>query len=132
MKPQPTLVGLSLISILLLSLHLTDDILYANGGMGVRGLANLATVLILATWLYATIGLADHRSGKVLMLLGALLGAAMPVIHMTGTGGIVGADAAGSTRAFFFVWTTLAVGATSVVAGALAIRALVRGDAPAR
>lgn len=126
MRQSTVLTVSSLLSILLMTLHLTDDTLHVNGGMDQRGPANLATVLILVAWLHGTAALAGRRSGYVIMLLGGLLGAAMPVIHMMGTGGIVGAQAAGTTRAFFFVWITLAVGVTSTFTAILASLALVR------
>lgn len=126
MRRSTVLTITSLVSLLLMTLHLTDDTLHVNGGMGQRGPANIATVLILVAWLSGTVALAGRRSGYVIMLLGGILGAAMPVIHMTGTGGIVGAQAAGTTRAFFFVWATLAVGVASTFTAILAARELVR------
>ncbi len=110
-----------------MTLHLADDARISNGGMGARGPANIATVLVLLVWLIGTLLLAERKSGQVIMLLRALLGFAMPVIHRAGTGGIVGASMAGTTRAFYFVWVTLLVGViSSGFAGILAARALLR------
>jgi uncharacterized membrane protein YjgN (DUF898 family) len=96
----------------------TDDI--------VRGLSparadNVFGVVIFVVWLVGTLALAERRSGYVIMLLGGLFAAAMPVLHMTGAryGAI-----AQSSGGFFFVWTLLAVGVTGTFAVILSARAL--------
>src|SRR5881275_3579379 len=80
MKPAVMLTIASLLSILLLTLHITDDI--------VRGISKAepsnTALLILAVFLYGTLVLAERRSGHVIMLLVGLFAAAMPVIHMRG------------------------------------------------
>src|SRR5215470_13142147 len=98
MKPNAMLVITSLLSILLLTLHVTDDI--------VRGIskpepANTA-LFVLAVLVYGTLALSERRSGHVIMLLIGLFAAAMPVVHMRGTHY---PDIARSAGGFFFVWT---------------------------
>src|SRR5579864_1293254 len=73
----------SLLSILFLTFHLTDDIVR---GMEPGGLSNFTGVLILVVWLYGTLVLAERRLGYVILLLGSLLGSGVPVIHMMGKG----------------------------------------------
>ena len=103
MKQNAVLVVTSLLSILLLTLHVTDDI--------VRGISKAepsnAALLVLVVFLYGTLVLADRRSGYVIMLLVGLFAAAMPVIHMRGAHY---AEIAKSTGGFFFVWTLWALG----------------------
>src|SRR4029079_9858561 len=91
-------------------------------GMEPGGLSNLVGgVLILVVWLYGTLALAERRSGYVILLLGSLLGAGIPVIHMKGAGvGVI----AKSSGGFFFVWTLLALGVTSVFSLILSARGL--------
>jgi hypothetical protein len=48
-----------------------------------------------------TLVLAERRSGYVIMLLGSLLGLAVPVLHMTGKG--VGGEIAQSRGVFFLI-----------------------------
>jgi hypothetical protein len=63
------------------------------------------------------------------MLLGGLLAALMPAIHMRGTGAFVK-----SGGAFFFIWTLFALGATgtlSVILAAQGLRRRRRGASPA-
>jgi hypothetical protein len=77
MKHPLMLTLASLLSILLSTLHLTDDIVR---GTGPGGLNILIGVLILVVWLYGTLVLAERRSGYVITLLGSLLGSGVPVI----------------------------------------------------
>jgi hypothetical protein len=118
MKHDAPLTITSLLSILLMTAHITDDI--------VRGISparadNIGAVVIFVVWLVGTLMLAGRRSGYVIMLLGGLFAAAMPVLHMTGRG--YGAIAR-SSGGFFFVWTVLAVGITGTFAFILSARAL--------
>ena len=103
MKRSVMLTITSLLSILLLTLHVTDDI--------VRGISNAepsnTALLVLAVFLYGTLVLAEQRSGHVIMLLVGLFAAAMPVMHMRGAHY---GEIAKSPGGFFFVWTLWALG----------------------
>ena len=103
MKPHAVLVATSLLSILFLTLHVTDDI--------VRGISKAepsnTALLVLVVFLYGTLVLAERRSGYVIMLLVGLFAAAMPVIHMRGAHY---GEIAKSPGGFFFVWTLWALG----------------------
>ena len=103
MKQSAILVVTSLLSILLLTLHITDDI--------VRGISKAEpsdiALLVLVVLLYGTLVLGERRSGHVIMLLVGVFAAAMPVIHMMGAHY---AEIARSTGGFFSVWTLWALG----------------------
>lgn len=71
MKLTLVLTVTSLLSILLMSFHLTDDIVR---GMEPGDVSTLRGVLILVVWLYGTLGLVERPSGYVIMLLGSILG----------------------------------------------------------
>ncbi len=103
MKHTIILTTTSLVSILLLTLHITDDIVR---GISKAESSNTALV-VLAVLLYATLALAERLSGHVIMLIVGLLAAAMPVMHM---GGAHYPDIAKSPGGFFFVWTLWALG----------------------
>ena len=118
MKHNVTLTIASLLSILFTTFHLADDIVR---GMEPGTLSDLVAVPILVVWLYGTLVLAERRSGYVIILLGSLLGMVVPVIHMRGAG--VGAIAK-SRGAFFFIWTLLALGVTSLFSVILSVRGL--------
>jgi hypothetical protein len=103
MKHHVTLTITSLLSILLLTLHVTDDI--------VRGISKAESsntaLLVLVVLLYGTLILAERRSGHIIMLLVGLFAAGMPVIHMRGAHY---GEIARSVGGFFFVWTLWALG----------------------
>src|SRR3954453_18558131 len=126
MKPNPILVVTSRLSILLLTLHITDDI--------VRGISKAESsntaLIVLVVLLYGTLVLAEQRSGHVIMLLVGLLAAAMPVMHMRGAHY---GEIAKSTGGFFFVWTLWALGGLGGVTFILSARGLWgRGRSQAR
>jgi hypothetical protein len=118
MKHTVMLPIASLLSLLLLTFHQTDDILR---GMSPGGLLNLVGILIMVVWLYGTLVLAGRRSGYVIVLLLSLLGSGIPVIHLRGTG--VG-PASVRSNGFFFIWTLLAIGATSLFSAILSVHGL--------
>jgi hypothetical protein len=80
MKHNVMLTVASLLSILLLTLHITDDIVR---GISKAEPSNIA-LAVLVVLLYGTLVLAERRSGYVIMLLVGLFAAGMPVIHMGG------------------------------------------------
>src|SRR6516162_1009282 len=119
MKQNVMLTIASLLSILFVTFHLTDDIVR---GMQPGTLSDLIVLPILVVWLHGTLVLAGKGSGYVIILLGSLLGLVVPVIHMKGTG--VGGAIARSSGAFFFIWTLLALGVTALFSVILSGREL--------
>ena len=117
MKQPAILTTTSLFSILLLTLHITDDIVR---GISKAESSNIA-LLILAVLLYGTLVLSERRSGHVIMLLVGLLAAATPVMHMRGAHY---AEIAKSPGGFFFVWTLWALGGLGGFTFILAARGL--------
>jgi hypothetical protein len=117
MRPNAVLVVTSLLSILLLTLHITDDI--------VRGISKAESsntaLIVLVVWLYGTLVLAERRSGHVIMLVVGFLAAAMPVMHMRGAHY---GEIARSAGGFFFVWTLWALGGLGGLAFVLSARGL--------
>ncbi len=112
MKRNLVLPVTSLLSILLASFHLVDDIVYGSE----KGVAsNLLIVAILAVWLYGTLMLAERRAGLIIMLLGALAGLTIFLTHVTGTGGLAGIEIGKLSGAFFFVWTLVALAVVSLL-----------------
>ncbi len=127
MKQNVILIITSLLSILFMSFHLTGDIIL---GMEKGGAFDLVAVPILVIWLYGTLVLAERRSGYVIILVGSLLGLLAPILHMTGSG--VGGEIAKSRGAFFFIWTLIALGVTSLFSVVLSISGLWRLQRSAR
>jgi hypothetical protein len=119
MKQHATLVLMSLISIVLLTLHVTDDI--------IRGISKAessnAALIALVFFLYGTLVLPGQLSGYVLTLLVGVLAAAMPAIPMRGAHY---GEIARSAGGFFFVWTLWALGGTGGLTLILSARGLWR------
>jgi hypothetical protein len=117
MKESTIVVVTSLLSILLLTLHVSDDI--------VRGISKAepsnTALIVLAVMLYGPLVLAGRRSGYVVMLFVGLFAAAMPVIHMRGAHYPEIAKSAGG---FFFVWTLWALGGLGGLTFILSARGL--------
>jgi hypothetical protein len=107
----------SLLSLLLLTLHVTDDIVR---GISKAESSNTALV-VLVVLLYGTLVLAERRWGHVIMFVVGLFAAAIPVMHMRGAHYPA---IAASSGGFFFVWTLWALGALGGVTMILAVRGL--------
>jgi hypothetical protein len=119
MKNNLMLTIASLLSILLGTFHLADDI---NRGMSPGGLPNLIAVVICVVWLYGTLVLAGRRSGYIIILIASLLLLGVPVIHMRGVGIGFGTTRSGG---FFFIWTLLVLGVTALFSVILSVRGLI-------
>ena len=124
MKQNVTLTVASLLSVLFMTLHTTDDIVR---GMEPGTLFDLIVLPILAVQLYGTLVLAGKRSGYVILLLVSLLELVVPVVHMKGAG--VGGAIATSNGGYFFIWTLLALGLTALFCVMLSARGLWRSNA---
>jgi hypothetical protein len=121
MKRTIVLTSMSLLSILLLSLHLADDIVY---GTDKSAASNVIVAAVLVIWLYGTLVLGERRSGYAIMLLGSLLGMVVFTVHVSRAGGLSAGTLAESSGAFFFVWTLLALAVTSIFSAILAVHGL--------
>ena len=131
MKNKLMLTTTSLLSILLMTFHLTQDTLHASyaraGTAEARGSALMVGVPILVGWLWGTLLLAERRSGYIIMLVGSVVALGMPIIHVAlawGRESLVRSEFARTGWAFFFVWTLFALGMTGLFTFILAVRGL--------
>ena len=115
-KENVLLPVLSLLSLLLFTIHVTDDIVRGADAWGPQSLFG---VLMMSVWLYGALVLPERRSGRIIMLLGGILAAGMPVVHRNWSH-------TKSDGAFLFLWTLWAIGATGSVSLVLAARGLLR------
>src|SRR5260370_35544440 len=106
----------SLLSILLIMLHVTDDIVR---GMDKARPANLIAIAILVVWLYGTLVLTERRPGYIITLIGGVIATGMPVIHLRGTGIV---DVVTSSGGCFFVCTRFAPGEIGICSIILSLR----------
>jgi hypothetical protein len=113
----------SLLLLLLLTFHISDDIVR---GWEPGGVSNLVwTVLISVVWLYATLVLTGRRSGYIIILLLSLFSLVVPIIHMKGRGvGLASSRLPNTSGHFFFVWTLLAIGMLGPFSAILAAHGL--------
>lgn len=118
MKHNTVLIVLSLLNALFFALHLTSDVVFGieSGGRDI-----LVGVLILAVYLYGAVGLPDRLAGYIILLLGGLASAALPVVH---TGRPLGERFAQLPGGFSFIWILLTMGATGLVAFVLSVQAI--------
>ena len=131
MKRNLVLIVASLLSLVLMICHLTQDTIRQPEG----SMTYPIPVAVFALWLYATLVASDRIWGHVMMLLSGLFSVAMIVMHARG---IVVSQSGG----FFFVWTLFALSATGSLTILLAARdlglairrhrTLPPGDAPTR
>ena len=121
MKQDAMLTTTSLLIVLLMTFHLTGDILFR---ISPAGLVNLFAVFVLVVQLYGTLVLSGRRAGYIIIFFGSLLGLLMPVLHMRGTRGVLGGNIGNSGQAFFFVWVLLALGVISTFSIVLSAWAL--------
>jgi hypothetical protein len=124
MKNNHLLVISSLLSILLMTLHLTSDTIHASAGTPEAGGSTLVAVPVLVLLLCGTLLLSERRSGHIIMLIGSILTLLMPVAHVVGAGGIFHGAIARSSPAFLFVWTLHAMGVLGMFSFILAVRGL--------
>ena len=107
----------SLLSLLLLTLHVTDDIVR---GISKAESSNIALV-VLVILLYGTLVLVGRLWGYVITFVVGLFAAINPVMHMRGTHY---PEIAASPGGYYFVWTLWALGAFGGVTMILSVRGL--------
>ena len=121
MKQSVMLTITSLLTLLFLTFHHADDVVR---GFAPGKFSNLIPIVFMVIWLYGSkLVLDERRSGYILILVLSLLASGIPVVHMQGAG-IAGGRIAHSHAAFFFVWTLIIIGATSLFSVVLAAREL--------
>ena len=101
MKNNVSLTVASLLTIVLLTFHLTDDFLHLEPP---GRTLTLIVVSLMTAFVYGSVELAGRRAGYIITLLTSMAGVGMPFIH---------GMAAGTMKwGFFFVWTLVALGVT--------------------
>ena len=112
----------TLLSVILFTVHLTDDIFR---GTEPGGLSNvIGGSIIMVTWLYGALVLTGRRSGYIITLLGAILAFGVPILHMKGKGVGITSGIVRSSGGFRFVLTLIALGVTGLFSVVLSLRGL--------
>src|SRR6185312_5256872 len=127
------LVITSLISILFITFHFASDVLRAHPGNPEGGGSTLVAIPIIVVWLYGTLMLAGRRSGNIIMLIGGVIAAGMPVVHTHWDAGFFTGQLARSAPGdFIFVWTLHVLALTGLFSIIVAVQALVTGGTKAQ
>src|SRR5690349_17620201 len=120
MKQSDLLSVTSILSVLLLALHISQDIVF---GFDRAGLNHLVGVGILLFVVCGAVLLRERRSGEVIMLLGGLMSVGMLPLHMRNG---LRPEFLEKSGALLFIWTLYVlgvIGALSVILAVLALRA---------
>ena len=78
---------------------------------------------IIVIWSYAVLAIGTRRWGYGIATVMSLLALVVPLVHIMPKGHVDG-SIAGSSDPYFFVWTLLALTATSILAFTLAGRGI--------
>jgi len=108
----------SLVCVLLLALHISQDIVF---GLDRAGLNHLVGVAILLIVVCGAVLLRDRISGKVIMLLGGLMALGMLPLHMRNG---LRPEFLAKSGVLLFIWTLYVLGVTGAFTVILAVQAL--------
>jgi hypothetical protein len=123
MKQTDLLSVTSILSVFLLTLHISQDIVF---GFDRGGLNQLVGVAILLVVVCGAMLLRARRSGQVIMLLGGVMAVAMMPMHMRNG---LRPELLEKSGALLFVWTIYILGVNGAFSVVLGIQAL-RGRRP--
>ena len=114
------LTVISLILLVLLTLHVTDDVVH---GLDTVSPWTMIGIAVAGGLLYVTLTLRRRLAGHIVMLLIAIFAVGMPAIHFRGAGI---QEIARSAGGFFFIWTLWALGVIGTCALILSIEGIWR------
>jgi hypothetical protein len=107
-----------MLSVVLLALHISQDIVF---GFDRGGLNQLVGVAILLVIVCGAVLLRERALGKVIMLLGGVMAAGMMPLHMRHG---LRPEFLEKSGALLFVWTLYVLGVTGTFSVILAVNAL--------
>ena len=123
MKQNRLLIGITLASVVLLALHISQDIIF---GFDRAGLNHLVGVAILLVIVCGAVLLRERVLGKVIMLLGGLMAAGMLPLHMRNG---LRPEFLEKSGALLFIWTLYVLGVLGAFSVILTVQALLRRQA---
>jgi hypothetical protein len=118
MKQNDLLSATSLLSVLLLTLHISQDVVFGFDPWGLHHLFGVALLIVIAC---GAVLLRERISGKVIMLLGGVMAAGMLPLHMRNG---LRPEFLEKSGAPLFVWILYVLGVTGGLSVILAIRGL--------
>ncbi len=121
MKQTDLLSATSILSVILLALHISQDIVFGLDRAGLNHLVGVAILLVIAC---GAVLLRERTSGKVIMLLGGVMAAGMLPLHMRNG---LRPEFLAKDGALLFIWTIYLLGVLGAFSIILAVQALLRG-----
>lgn len=118
MKRNDLLSATSILSVLLLALHISQDIVF---GFDRAGLNHLVGVAILLTVVCGAVFLRERSSGTVIMLLGGVMAGGMLPLHMRNG---LRPEFLEKSGALLFIWTLYVLGVIGAFTVILAVQVL--------
>jgi hypothetical protein len=118
MKKNDLLALLSLIALILLSIHLPDDYVH---GFDKHVVDSPYPILIFVVWAGGLLLARERLIGRIILLLGGLVAIGMPVLHLNGH---FRPEFATSDGALRFLWILYALGTTGALIVILALKEL--------
>ena len=118
MKQNDLLSLTSILSVVLLALHISQDIVF---GFDRAGLNHLVGVAILLVIVCGAVLLRERTSGRVIMLLGGVMAAGMLPLHMRNG---LRPEFLEKDGALLFIWTLYLLGVLGAFTIIIAVRAL--------
>lgn len=116
MKPNMTLKVMSLLNLLLLMIHMSQDVILQSEG----SVQYPIPVAIFAVLLYASLMASEKAWGQIVLLLGGLFGTGMIVVHANGI-------AVRNGSGLFFVFVLFALSTTGWITIVTSARELANG-----
>lgn len=121
MKQTDLLSATSILSVILLALHISQDIVFGLDRAGLNHLVGVAILLVIAC---GAVLLRERTSGKVIMLLGGVMAAGMLPLHMRNG---LRPEFLARDGALLFIWTIYLLGVLGAFSIILAAQSLLRG-----
>ena len=120
MKQNDLLSATSMLSVLLLALHISQDIAFGFDRAGLNQLVGVAILLFIAC---GAVLLRERPLGKVIMLLGGVMAAGMMPLHMRNG---LKPEFLERSGALLFIWTLYVLGVIGGLSIILAVQTLLR------
>jgi hypothetical protein len=117
-KQNDLLSGLSILSVLLLALHISQDIVFGFDRAGLNHLVGVTILLVIAC---GAVLLRERTLGTAVMLLGGVMAAGMLPLHMRHG---LRPEFLDKSGALLFIWTLYVLGVIGAFSVILAVQVL--------
>lgn len=120
MKKSVLLTVTTVTWVLLFPIHVAQDVVF---GLDRAGVNQAVGIVIMVVWLYPALILPERLSGLIMLLIGGVLAAGMPVLHLRGRF-VNSPEFPGTPGAALFMWGLWMIGASGALSAILAAQGL--------